>query len=160
MSEKYQLKRPESIKKKKRLGCGTGSGKGKTSGKGQKGQMSRSGVHSYAWFEGGQMPLQRRIPKRGFSNKDFRNDFQVVNLGDLGKIDANDITPAVLKAKGLIKNANALVKVLSKGELSKSMKITADQFSKTAEEKIKKAGGETVIRKYSERTKSSKNTVN
>ncbi len=151
MNNKYELKRPDSHKKKKRLGCGTGSGRGKTSGRGQKGQMSRSGSKHYAWFEGGQMPLQRRIPKRGFNNKDYRKEYLVLNLGVINSLDSSEITPLILKDKGIIPNTSVLIKVLAKGDITKSVKIVADAFSKSAVEKIKKAGGDATVRKYSER---------
>jgi large subunit ribosomal protein L15 len=146
MSGKYQLKKPESVKTRKRVGRGTGSGNGKTSGRGQKGQMSRAGATMRAWFEGGQMPLQRRIPKRGFNNRNFRKEYQIVNLGSIGALELSEVTPQVLKERGLIGDSGKLIKVLSKGEISKSCKVTADSFSKSAEEKIKKSGGETIVR--------------
>lgn len=101
------------------------------------------------------MPLQRRIPKRGFNNKEFRKEFQIVNIGDISGLEVNEITPLVLMEKGIIKDPSKLIKVLSKGEITRSCKVIADSFSKPAEEKIKKSGGEIIIRKSSERKKAS-----
>ncbi len=142
--ELYTLKKPASIKRKKRVGIGPSSGHGKTSCKGHKGQMARSGAKHRAWFEGGQMPLQRRIPKRGFNNI-FKVYYQIVNVSQLDKIDASEITPEVLVKSGLIDSVCEPVKILGNGEISKGKKITADAFSASAIEKIKKAGGEAVL---------------
>ncbi len=129
--------------KKKRLGRGPGSGKGTTAGKGQKGQTSRSGGYQKVGFEGGQMPLQRRLPKRGFKNI-FRIDYAPVNLDQLAEIfEANEvINPALLKERGLVPVKAKLTKVLGRGELSKALSIKAHAFSSSAIEKIKAAGGE------------------
>lgn len=127
---------------KKRRGRGTGSGHGKTSCKGHKGLLSRSGGHGgpRLGFEGGQMPLARRIPKRGFTNK-FKKEFQIINLGSLNRFDDNAvISPAELFNADLIKNKAAEVKILGGGELTKTLTIKAHRFSKSAIEKIKKAG--------------------
>ena len=145
--EVYQLKKPESIKRRKRVGCGPSSGNGKTCGRGMNGQLSRSGSGKRPWFEGGQMPLQRRVPKRGFNNI-FKKDIQVVNISQLGKIESNEIDQEVLEKNHIIKKKTKLVKILGKGDLNKPVKIIADAFSKTAIEKIKKAGGEAVVQKY------------
>lgn len=146
MEEMYTLKKPEYIKPRKRVGRGTSSGHGKTSCRGQKGQMSRAGAKRRAWFEGGQMPIQRRVPKRGFNNK-FKTTFQIVNLKDLVKLaTAGEINPKVMKDYGLIKNANLLVKVLGSGDFNNSCNIVADAFSTSAKEKIQKAGGKISIR--------------
>lgn len=142
--ELYTLKKPASIKRKKRVGIGPSSGHGKTSCKGHKGQMARSGAKHRAWFEGGQMPLQRRIPKRGFNNI-FKVYYQIVNVSQLDKIDVSEITPEVLVKSGLIDSVCEPVKILGNGEISKGKKITADAFSASAIEKIKKAGGEAVL---------------
>ena len=147
MEERYLLKKPDSIKKKKRFGCGIASGKGKTCGKGQDGQMSRSGRKRRAWFEGGQMPLQRRIPKRGFNNY-TRKVFQVVDVSVLERLKISEIDPEILKEKGIISHSDRLVKVLGNGDISSTLKVKADAFSKSALEKIKKAGGETAIRSF------------
>ncbi len=142
--ELYTLKKPASIKRKKRVGIGPSSGHGKTSCRGHKGQMARSGAKHRAWFEGGQMPLQRRIPKRGFNNI-FKVYYQVVNVSQLDKIEVSEITPEVLVKSGLIDSVCEPVKILGTGEISKGKKITADAFSASAIEKIKKAGGEAVL---------------
>jgi large subunit ribosomal protein L15 len=144
--EQYIIKKPDSIKKRKRVGTGPSAGGGKTAGRGHKGQMSRSGSKHRAWFEGGQMPLQRRIPKRGFNNAIFRKYYQIVNVSQINKIDTNEINPEILFKNGLIKDITKLIKILGNGEIQKSMKVIADSFSASASEKIKKAGGEAVLR--------------
>lgn len=146
MEERYSLKKPESHKTRKRVGRGTGSGHGKTSCRGQKGQLSRSGAKHRPWFEGGQMPLQRRVPKRGFVGK-FKEEYQIVNIASVLKIDAPEINPAALAERGMIKRADAPVKILGNGDVSRSVKIIADAFSSTAREKVEKAGGSVQIRK-------------
>ena len=140
---------PGSRKNRKRVGRGPGSGHGKTATRGHKGQHSRSGAKFRAWFEGGQMPLQRRIPKFGFRNK-FRVTYQVINLADLetlqknGKLTEETVTPEVLVNAGAVRK-NYPVKVLGDGEISTAFKISAHAFSKTAQEKIKAAGGTITI---------------
>ncbi len=124
----------------KRVGRGIGSGKGKTAGRGTKGYGSRSGAKRRAWFEGGQMPIQRRLPKRGFHNK-FRIEYQIVNVGDLERIDGTEVTPEILQQTGLIKHADERVKVLGDGDAPKGLSVKAHAFSKSAEEKISAAGG-------------------
>lgn len=156
--EQYTIKKPDSIKKKKRVGIGPSSGHGKTSCRGQKGQMSRSGSKHRAWFEGGQMPLQRRIPKRGFNNV-FKKEYQIVNISAFEKIDITEITPEVLEKKGLIADRNKLIKILAKGDCSKAVKITADSISASAAEKVKKAGGEVVLRN-SDKPKQTRKKIN
>lgn len=136
---------PGSTHKKKRVGRGPGSGLGKTAGRGNKGQKSRSGYRSRAGFEGGQMPLQRRLPKRGFTNI-FKKQWIEISLA---KIEANfnagdEVTPEVLHSRGLIKKAKHDLVILGNGDISKALKISAHRFTKTAKEKIEKAGG-TVI---------------
>ena len=132
---------PGSRKTKKRLGRGVGSGWGKTSGRGHKGAGSRSGSKRRAWFEGGQMPLQRRIPKFGFYSP-FRTEYSVVNVDQLENLkDVTEINPEVLRELGLIRNFNKPVKILGQGELKKKLVIKAHKFSKSATEKIEKAGG-------------------
>lgn len=131
-----------STHKKKRVGRGPGSGLGKTSGRGHKGQKSRSGYSSRAGFEGGQMPLQRRLPKRGFTNI-FKKQWIEISLG---KIESNfnagdDVTPDILHERGLIKKAKHDLVILGNGEVSKALNISAHRFTKTAREKIEKAGG-------------------
>jgi large subunit ribosomal protein L15 len=129
-----------SVKNRKRLGRGPGSGLGKTSGKGHKGQKSRSGYKSRAWSEGGQMPIQRRLPKRGFTNI-FRKEFQVVNLSQLVKAESDEITPEVLLKKGIVNKKNMPIKILGNGDLDRALNVKADAFTKSAIEKIEKAGG-------------------
>ena len=141
----YSLKKPDYVKKRKRVGRGNSSGHGSQSGKGHDGQLGRAGRKRRAWFEGGQMPLQRRVPKRGFSNY-TKKEYQIINVAALGRLSISDIDPAALKKSGIIAHADRLVKVLGVGEISKPLKITADKFSKTAADKIKKAGGEAIVR--------------
>jgi large subunit ribosomal protein L15 len=133
-------------KSKKRIGRGPGSGHGKTSTRGSKGQGSRSGYSLMGVFEGGQMPLVRRIPKRGFTNS-FAPSVAVINIGDLDSRfeSGEEVTIETLKAKSLAKGTYDLLKVLGDGELTKSLKITAHRFSRTALEKIEKAGGTAVV---------------
>lgn len=129
-----------SRKKRKRVGRGPGSGHGKTACRGHKGQKSRSGGGTKAGFEGGQMPLQRRLPKRGFTNI-FREDYAIVNIGSLDKLGETAITPAVLADAGIIKDLKNRVKILGSGDLSKAITVKAHAFSATAKEKIEKAKG-------------------
>jgi large subunit ribosomal protein L15 len=133
-------------KSRKRLGRGPGSGQGKTAGRGHKGQRSRSGSSFSPVFEGGQMPLIRRIPKRGFHNR-FALSVAVVNVADLEKRfeSGAEVDPQALKAQNLLKGSYDLVKVLGNGALSKKLKISAHQFSRSAREKIEQAGGEVVV---------------
>ena len=141
MAELHDLKPvPGSHRNRKRKGRGPGSGNGKNAGRGENGQNSRSGGGVRPGFEGGQMPLQRRIPKRGFYNK-FRVEYQVVNVGDLNRLGVTEVDPAVMKATGLISNSRLPVKILGTGELEKALKITAHRFSGTARSKIEAAGG-------------------
>jgi large subunit ribosomal protein L15 len=127
---------------RKRVGRGPGSGLGKTAGRGHKGQKSRSGYSRRFGFEGGQMPLVRRIPKRGFTNN-FRVEVQVVNLRDLERVfsDGDAVSPETLADKGLIRKPTQPVKVLGDGELSKKLEVTAHRFSASARERIEAAGG-------------------
>ena len=127
---------------RKRVGRGPGSGNGKTAGRGHKGQKSRSGYSRRYGFEGGQMPLVRRIPKRGFFNV-FRVDYQVVNLRDLEKAfsDGDEVNPTTLVEKGLIRRGPKPVKILATGDLTKKLSIVADKFSGSARSKIEAAGG-------------------
>lgn len=133
----------EPRRPRKRVGRGTGSGTGKTSGRGHKGFFSRSGSSRRRGFHGGQMPLFRRVAKRGFNNKQFAVDVAVVNVGELNdSFDAGvEITPSMLAEKGLIRSKFDQLKVLGDGELSKKFKITAHRFSSSAEQKISAAGG-------------------
>ena len=132
--------------KKKRLGSGRGSGLGKTSGKGQKGQKARSGGGKGAVFEGGQLPLYRRLPKRGFTNAKFKVEYAVINLDDLNRFeDGTVVTPALLKEVGLIKNQLDGIKVLGTGELTKKLTIQANKFSASALVKIEKSGSKAEV---------------
>ena len=130
----------------KRVGRGTSSGMGKTSGRGQKGQNSRSGGGVRLGFEGGQNPLFRRIPKRGFNNYNFRVRYAVINVSDLDRFaDGAEITPELLKEMGLVKNQLDGIKVLGNGNLTKKLTVKASVFSKTAKEKIEKNGGKAEV---------------
>jgi large subunit ribosomal protein L15 len=144
MLELSNLKDPAGGRKnRKRVGRGIGSGTGKTSGKGQKGQNSRSGGGVRPWFEGGQMPLHRRLPKRGFTNI-FKKYYELVNVDQLVKCAGIDpVTPEVMKEKGLIKKIGA-VKILGNGELKESLNVHAHKFSGSAQAKIEKSGGKVV----------------
>ncbi|OQC10307.1 MAG: 50S ribosomal protein L15 [Tenericutes bacterium ADurb.Bin087] len=138
----HELTYTEGAKKaRKRLGRGPGSGTGKTSGKGEKGQKSRSGGGTRLGFEGGQMPLYRRIPKRGFTNLNTKK-FAVVNLDELNVFaDGTVVTPTLLVEKGIVKKELAGVKVLARGELTKKLTVKAHRFSKQASDAIAKLGG-------------------
>ena len=130
-----------SRKNRKRIGRGHGSGLGKTSGRGHKGAGQRSGNKKRPWFEGGQMPLARRLPRRGFTNI-FKEKFQIVNLSDLKEIDKKlEINPIVLKENGFIRSSLKPVKILGRGDIDKKINITATSFSESAKNKIEKAGG-------------------
>jgi len=144
----FMLTAPEGANKKKRIvGRGSSSGRGTTAGRGNKGQQSRSGGKVYVGFEGGQMPLYRRIAKRGFSNYPFRKEYEVFNLRDLeGKYaDGETVNRESLVLKGMLKKASALVKVLGDGEISKKVTVDVDKVSASAKEKIEKAGGTVVL---------------
>jgi large subunit ribosomal protein L15 len=135
-----------SIKDKKRVGRGPGSGRGKTSGRGEKGQKSRSGFAHHAGFEGGQMPLHRRVPKRGFTNARFKKAFTTVNLDRLDVFDAGTIvTPEVLMKRGVIKKLNDGVKILAGGTITKALTVRAHKFSAKATEQITGAGGKAEV---------------
>ena len=126
---------------KKRVGHGPGSGLGKTSGRGQKGQKARSGGSINPVFEGGQLPLYRRLPKRGFSNYPFKKEYAVINLSDLNVFeDGTVVTPALLKEAGLVKKELDGIKVLGEGKLEKKLTVQANKFSKSAIEKINESG--------------------
>lgn len=133
-----------SNREKKRLGRGPGTGHGKTSGKGHKGAKSRSGYKSKPGFEGGQMPLQRRLPKRGFHNK-FKTEYELVSLSQLETFEpGQEITTEILVQAGMVKKGN-LVKILANGELTKSLTVNVDKVSGQAKELIEKAGGKIVV---------------
>lgn len=135
---------PGSRKNPKRVGRGVGSGTGKTAGRGQKGQKSRSGGKPHPWFEGGQMPIQRRLPKRGFTNI-FKKTYELVNLSALKDLSLDGpLTPEMMREKGLVKKSDA-IKILGHGELSGAVTVHAHKFSKSAAEKIEKSGGKAVV---------------
>ena len=139
----FNLHAPEgATKKRRRVGRGQSSGLGTTAGRGNKGQQSRSGGKTYPGFEGGQMPLYRRLPHRGFTNKSFKKDWQVVNLEQVdAKFAAGEIVDGVaLKAKRLVKKAEGLIKVLGDGSLSKALTFQVDKVSASAKAKIEQAG--------------------
>ena len=127
----------------KRLGCGESSGHGKTSGKGNKGQKARSGSGTRVGFEGGQMPLHRRLPKRGFNNVNFKTKVEVVNLSQIDKAfnDGDTVNEEALRKAGLINRACEQVKVLGQGEITKKLVLVVDTISASAKEKVEKAGG-------------------
>jgi large subunit ribosomal protein L15 len=129
---------------KKRIGRGMGSGTGKTSGRGHKGQGSRSGSSLMRGFEGGQMPLHRRLPKRGFTNI-FRTEYTVLNLDRIAEMGETELTLERLLALGFLKRRNEMLKVLGNGEIGTAITIHAHKFSKSAQEKIEKAGGKAVL---------------
>jgi large subunit ribosomal protein L15 len=139
-----------SRKRVKRIGRGQGSGHGGTATRGHKGEGARSGTHNRPWFEGGQMPLVRRVPKFGFHSP-FRVEYQAVNLADLaralasGKLQSKGINPAALYASGLISKKAAPVKILGTGELTQAVEVSAHAFSETASKKIATAGGTTTV---------------
>ncbi len=132
-------------KKRKRIGRGIGSDHGKTATRGHKGQLSRSGYSRRVGFEGGQNPLYRRLPKRGFSHEAFRERFVVVNLDRIAGLQEKEVTPETLVAKGLFKNIRDGVKVLGNGEIKKAVTVKAHRFSESAKAKIEKAGGQAVV---------------
>ena len=124
-----------------RVGRGYGSNRGSTAGRGDKGQKSRSGGYHKVGFEGGQMPLHRRLPKRGFSNYLFKKEFQVVNIAELDRLNEGLVDANVLKDNGLVKHAMRPIKILGNGKLNKKLDVIANAFSNSAKEKITKAGG-------------------
>lgn len=131
---------PGAKKRRKRLGCGIGSGHGKTAGRGHKGQKSRSGGKIPVGFEGGQMPLIRRLPKRGFTSK--RRPFQIVNVSQLERFpEGSVVNPASLRQAGMVRDENLPIKLLGEGELSKKLEVIVSAASKTAKEKVESAGG-------------------
>ena len=135
-----------SVRSSKRIGRGNGSGQGRTAGKGHKGYHSRSGTKAKFHFEGGQTPLMRRLPKRGFSNYGFRKEVQIVNLERIAQLDVDQVTPEILFEKRVVKKVDIPVKVLGNGEVTKALEITADSFSKSAIEKLEKAGGKAIFK--------------
>jgi len=136
-----------AVHRKKRVGCGEGGGHGKTSGRGGKGQSARSGSSIRPGFEGGQMPLYRKLPHRGFNNYNHRTEVAVINVGALAKLDAKitEVNAKVLAANGLIRGGELVVKILGDGELDRALKVTAAKFTESAKEKIEKAGGQAIL---------------
>ena len=136
-----------AIHRKKRVGCGEGSGHGKTSGRGGKGQSARSGSSIRPGFEGGQMPLYRKLPHRGFNNYNHRTEIAVLNVGDLALLDESilEVSAASLASAGFIRGGEKRVKILGDGELNSALKVTAAKFSDSAKVKIEKAGGQVII---------------
>jgi large subunit ribosomal protein L15 len=140
------LKPPKGqVKQPRRVGRGMGSGRGKYSGRGNKGQKSITGYSHMRGFEGGQMPLHRRLPKRGFSNEPFKKHFAVINVGQLDKLEGDHFTPESLVAAGAVKKLGDGLKVLGNGELTRSISVTAHLFSETALQKIQAAGGTATV---------------
>lgn len=137
---------PGARHKRKRLGRGKGSGHGGTSTKGHKGQKARAGFGLLRGFEGGQMPLVRRLPKFGFTNKQFKVTYEIVNLSGLNRFTSGkEVGPLELKAKGLVRKKTSLIKILGIGKLDKSLNVKANKFSKKAMSVIKKAGGQATV---------------
>ena len=136
-----------AIHRKKRVGCGEGGGHGKTSGRGGKGQSARSGSSIRPGFEGGQMPLYRKLPHRGFNQFNFRTEIAILNVGDLSGLDASvtEVSALTLAAAGLIRFGEKAVKILGDGELTRAIKVTAAKFSESAKAKIEKAGGQAIV---------------
>ena len=144
----HELKNvPGAVHRKKRVGCGEGGGHGKTSGRGGKGQTARSGGSIRPGFEGGQMPLYRKLPHRGFNNYEHRTEIAVLNVGELASLDANvtDVNAELLASAGLIRSGEKTVKILGDGELSRALKVTAAKFSASAKAKIEQAGGQAIV---------------
>ena len=144
----HELKNvPGAVHRKKRVGCGEGGGHGKTSGKGGKGQTARSGGSIRPGFEGGQMPLYRKLPHRGFNNYNHRVETPVVNLGALASLDQKitEVNAQVLAENGLIRTGETTVKILGDGEVTRALKVTAAKFSESAKAKIEKAGGQAIV---------------
>ena len=135
---------PGSTKNRKRVGRGHGSGLGKSAGRGDKGAGQRSGFKRRPWFEGGQMPLARRLPRRGFTNI-FKKEFQIVNLNALGDLGIEKIDAQIMFQKGLVRSALKPIKILGDGKLKMKLEVTASAFSTSAKEKIEKAGGTATV---------------
>ena len=133
-----------STKSRKRVGRGHGSGLGKSAGRGDKGAGQRSGFKRRAWFEGGQMPLARRLPMRGFHNL-FKKDFQIVNINRIEALGLKEVNAQILKENGLIRSALKPVKILGNGDIKSKIDITATIFSQSAKQKIEKAGGTATV---------------
>jgi len=136
-----------AVHRKKRVGCGEGGGHGKTSGRGGKGQTARSGSSIRPGFEGGQMPLYRKLPHRGFNQTAFRVEPIIVNVGDFARLDSNitEVNASILADAGLVRHDEQFLKVLGDGEVTRALKVTASKFSETARIKIEKAGGQAIL---------------
>ena len=136
-----------AVHRKKRVGCSEGSGHCKTSGSGGKGQKGRSGGSIRPGFEGGQMPLYRKLPHRGFNNYEFRTSYAVVNVGDLARLDEKitEVNAEVLAKAGIIRADVKLLKVLGDGEITRALKVTAQKFTGSAKAKLEKAGGSATV---------------
>lgn len=134
-------------KKRKRVGRGPGSGMGKTATRGENGQKSRSGASISPWFQGGQTPIYRRVPKRGFNNKQFETKYATINISDLEKFfnDGDVVTPEILKERGIVKKQLSGVKVLASGNLTKKLTVKAQRFSSAAVTKIENVGGKAEV---------------
>ncbi len=137
----HNLPKSGGFKSRKRIGRGEGGGRGKTSGRGHKGQRSRTGYSQRPGFESGHIPLYRKLPKRGFSNFQFRTEYAVINVGDLDRIDGDTADREALVKAGLLRNSDKLVKILGEGEITKKLSVSAHKFSSSAKEKIEAAGG-------------------
>ena len=137
---------PGAVHRKKRVGCGEGGGHGKTSTRGGKGQSARSGSSIRPGFEGGQMPLYRKLPHRGFNNYEFRTSYAVVNVGDLARLDATitEVNAEVLAHAGLVRAGIKTLKILGDGEITRALKVTAQRFTGSAKAKLEKAGGQAI----------------
>ena len=135
---------PGSTKNRKRVGRGVGSGLGRTSGRGEKGAQARSGFKRRPWFEGGQMALARRLPKRGFTNL-FRKEFQIVNLEAIENLGLDTVDAQILADNGLVRSALKPIKILADGELKLKVTVTASAFSESAKEQIEQAGGTATV---------------
>jgi large subunit ribosomal protein L15 len=142
VKDDYTIRKPKGLKKKKMLGRGLGSGHGKTAGKGTKGQKARAGGGVRLGFEGGQMPLFRRIARRGFSNAPFKKIYEVLNVSDLNRFaDGDTVNAETLRARGLLGKKGLLVKILGDGELARKLSVSVDKVSAGAREKILAVGG-------------------
>ena len=141
----HNLPKSGGFKPRKRIGRGEGGGRGKTSGRGHKGQRSRTGFSQRPGFESGHIPLYRKLPKRGFSNFQFRVNFDVVNLDDLNRIEGDIVDRSALVAAGLLRSNSRLYKILGEGEVSRKLSVSAHKFSASAKTKIEAAGGEALL---------------
>lgn len=137
----HNLPKSGGFKNRKRIGRGEGGGRGKTSGRGHKGQRARAGSSQRPGFESGHIPLYRKLPKRGFSNFEFRTDYAIINVGDFDRVEGDTVNKEALVKAGLVRNSDKLIKILGEGELSRKLSVSAHKFSGSAKEKIEAAGG-------------------